>query len=800
MGDALHPLTSSATPSSPAWFGPDRRGAVDDFWRVYDANIDLGRMMREDPELPELAHIAQTLLGENGQDAQRRRDELRQAFAGDWAPYEAGLRELGALYATRGFSGWTRLMKAFARQLIPIAVETYKDSPDRLAAMLVVKAEFFDRVVQTLGDAYITRMQEILRENEARGAAIVQAAFDGIVSIDDDCSITEFNPAAEAMFGYSRQEVIGKDLVDVLIPVADRAMHRRGIQQFFATGKNPLPAGPVETAGLRKDGTEFPLELGVVRIEGWGRPTITAFMREISARRAAEEAARAAADTLRHSEERHRMLFEASPVPMFVYDERTLAFLAVNDAAIAVYGYSRAELLGMLLPDMKVVADGESLPAPGSAVWSRTVSHRRRDGTAVRLAITSRPLTFEGRAGRLAVAIDVTDKESLEAQLRQSQKMEAVGSLAGGIAHDFNNVLSVILSYSELAALDLAPDDRLRADLDEIHQAGVRATALIRQLLAFSRRQVLQPKTVNLNEVVSGIERMLRRLIGEDIELASTRGPGLEMVLVDPGQIEQVLVNLAVNARDAMPLGGKLTIETANALLDEAFATEHAGSRAGRHVTMSVKDTGTGMTPETQARIFEPFFTTKEVGKGTGLGLSTVFGIVRQSGGTICVESELGKGTTFTVYLPVAPPRSSTASSSPPSRRQQLAAGDAETILLVEDDPGVRALARGILTRAGYRVLEAKDGAEALLASEEHNGAIHLLLTDVVMPFLSGREVAERLASIRPDMRVLYMSGYTDDSIVRHGVLDSTLEFLEKPVTPDALIRKVRDVLNTPAR
>ncbi len=380
-----------------------------------------------------------------------------------------------------------------------------------------------------------------------------------------------------------------------------------------------------------------------------------------------------------------------------------------------------------------------------------------------------------------------------EEQLRQSQKMEAVGRLAGGIAHDFNNLLTAIIGYSQLTLRQLRQSDPLRPKIEEIKKSGERAASLTRQLLAFSRKQVLQPKVLNLNEVVADMDNMLRRLISEDVDLLTTLFPALSHVKADPGQIEQVLLNLVVNARDAMPQGGKVTVETKNVVLDETYTARHAAVEPGRYVMLAVSDTGTGMDAATQKRIFEPFFTTKEQGKGTGLGLSTVYGIVKQSGGNICVYSELGQGTTFKVYLPQF---AKDATEFEPREIIVETPQGTETILLVEDDEVVRKLTRETLEMSGYVVLEATNGNHALSVCETHQSQIHLILTDVVMPQMSGREMVQRLSARLSQVPVLYMSGYTDDAIVHHGVLEEGMAFLEKPFTPDALAHKVREVLD----
>ena len=383
-----------------------------------------------------------------------------------------------------------------------------------------------------------------------------------------------------------------------------------------------------------------------------------------------------------------------------------------------------------------------------------------------------------------------------EEQLRQSQKMEAIGRLSGSVAHDFNNLLSVILSYSELALADLKPVDPLRADIESIRAAGGKAAELTQQLLAFSRQQALAPRVIELNDVLRESEKMLRRLLGADIEIVSHYARTLSRVKVDPGQIDQVLLNLVVNARDAMPNGGKLTIETKEVVLDELYTSEHFGVANGPHVMLAVSDTGVGMDQKTQARIFEPFFTTKELGKGTGLGLATVFGIVKQSGGHIWVYSEPGGGTTFKIYLPVT----EAVDVEVPVVATPVTLQGTETILLVEDQDEVRKVAHAILRRYGYHVIEARNAGEALLSCERHPRTIHLLLTDVVMPQISGRELAERLALVRPEMKVIYMSGYTENVIVHHGILDSGISYLQKPIAPEMLARRVREVLDLPRK
>jgi two-component system, cell cycle sensor histidine kinase and response regulator CckA len=478
-------------------------------------------------------------------------------------------------------------------------------------------------------------------------------------------------------------------------------------------------------------------------------------------------------------------------------------YLYVNDALVEQGQLSRDQLLGHTMMECYPGVEGQAF----FGVLRRCMQARTRDRVEIEFQFPNgSPGWFDLRIvpvpdGICIISLDTSEAKRAAArllrtedQLRQSQKMEAVGVLAGGVAHDFNNVLSVILGYGDLLLADLKPSDPMRADVEEIRRAATRASELTRQLLMFSRQQVLEPKVLILNDVLADMDKMLQRILGADVDLLVLPAQLLGRVRVDPGSIEQVIMNLVVNARDSMPDGGKLTLETANVVLDEEYAKHHLGVAPGPHVMLAVTDSGTGIDKATQARIFEPFFTTKEKGKGTGLGLSTVFGIVQQSSGSIWLYSELGKGTTFKVFLPrVDAPVSLIPSNEPiPTLR------GSETILVVEDDDQVRVLTCGILRKNGYDIIEARNAGEALLQSERHAGTIHLMLSDVVMPQMSGPELAKRVASIRPDMKILCMSGYAGDSIVRHGLLEAKMSYLQKPITVSALTSKVREVLDEP--
>lgn len=643
------------------------------------------------------------------------------------------------------------------------------------------------------------KTEAALRESEEWLRAIFDASRDGLV-VEDDGVIVYINKSYTHLLGYDEpEELIGKNIADQLPSDEAKRMTGAGYTAQRLRGEQQTPT-IYQFDCKRKDGTLIEVEATVSTSTIAGKTYITTAVRDIVERKKAE-------DSLKESEQRYRFLSEGIPHQVWTAQpDGKLDF--VNQRTLNYFGRTQEQVLSDGWQD---VVHPDDLP-DCIENWGRSLQTGKH--YEVRFRLRRADGNYRWHVGRATAGhnsqgeiikwfgtnTDTEDQKlaedalhASEEQLRQTQKLESVGQLAGGIAHDFNNLLVVINGYSDLVLRKLKEDDdSLRPKVEEIKKAGVRAAALTQQLLAFSRKQVMQPTVLNLNVVAANTSKMLQRLIGEDIELSLNLKPVLGQVKADLGQIEQVIINLAVNARDAMPQGGKLMIETINADLSEAYIRRHNVVQAGQYVTLAISDTGMGMSPETQARIFEPFFTTKEVGKGTGLGLSTVYGIVKQSGGYIWVYSELGKGTTFKVYLPRI--NETAAPFSSPIPEAEMPRGS-ETVLLVEDEASVRRMTREVLEISGYTVLEATNGSEAQMVSERYEGIIHLLLTDMVMPLMGGREVAEMLTRARPEMKVLYMSGYTDNAIVHQGVLDKGAAFLEKPFMPDALARKIRTVI-----
>ena len=592
------------------------------------------------------------------------------------------------------------------------------------------------------------------------------------------------------------------DEIDPDIVLTDHSMPQFTARDALRIAREARPQTPVivvtgsldeETAAdYIKDGAaDYVLKTHLVRLPA-------ALVGALERRRALVAGA-AAHRALLGSEAKFAKAFNSNPSGMAI---TTLEgrVVDVNDAFLRTLGYTRDEALGHTTVQLGLWHSNEERTRAIHAaqalgrVQTIEIECRTKQQASRTLLYSAELIELDGTAHVLVLTTDITERRQLEEQLRQAVKMEAVGRLAGGIAHDFNNLLTAIIGSADLLLEDLGPGSVARDDVIEIRKAGERAAQLTRQLLAFSRRQPLTPRVIDVNALVAEMDRLLRRLIGEDVELRTVLAPDLGAVRADAGQLEQVIMNLAVNARDAMPRGGKLTIETANADLDEAYAREHVTTHAGPAVLIAVTDTGTGMDRETLAHMFEPFFTTKEVGKGTGLGLATVYGIVKQSGGHVWVYSEPGRGTSFKIYLPrvTAPVESVGAATVPTTLR------GTETVLVVENEAPVRELARRMLEAKGYVVLTAAAPAEAIALVERHAPPIHLLLTDVIMPEMDGPTLARRLAAARPELRVLFVSGYANEAIVHQGVLDPGVAYLAKPFTADALARKVREVLDAP--
>ena len=628
---------------------------------------------------------------------------------------------------------------------------------------------------------YAAMVVELLRASDAWKDAVTATAL----TYDDALRVMTAQRFDIALFDYMLGARDGLSLL--------REVRQRGIDTAVVvlTGRG---AEEIAVEAMKSGAADY-LSKANVSVETLERAVGHAFALHVQ-----EHQRRQAEEALRASEERFRALVENSSYGLLLID-REGRITYTTRSSERHFGWKPEEMVGRSVFDFLEADDREAvgvrmveaLRHPGEVVTAEARFHHADGSWRIMEGVAVNRLTNRSVRAIIVNVRDLTERRKLEDQLRQSQKMDAIGQLAGGVAHDFNNLLTAILGYCNLMLDDIPLDNPLRSDLEEIRLAGERAAALTRQLLAFSRRQMLQPQIVDINVIVRQLEKLLRRLISADVELVTALTPALPAIRVDPVSIEQVLMNLVVNARDAMPQGGRLTIETSQADLDDTYAGAHAGVVAGRYVMLAVTDTGEGMDEATRSRIFEPFFTTKEQGRGSGLGLATVYGIVTQSGGHVWVYSEPGHGTVFKIYLPQA----EAVKTMPVVEHEQAAArkGGWETVLLVEDEHAVRALAREVLRRHGYVVLEARHGVDALRLAERHRDDIHLMITDVVMPHMGGRELAERLVAARPKMRVLFMSGYTDQSIM-HTHLTPGSAFLQKPFTPESFARKVRSVLD----
>ncbi|MFN2454113.1 MAG: response regulator [Pyrinomonadaceae bacterium] len=710
---------------------------------------------------------------------------------------------------------------------------------------------------------YRHQMEKRLRESEQRFATTLKSIGDAVIATDQDGLITFMNPVAENLTGWKQEEACGENLTQVFNIINERTRVRMETPLAKVLQEEMVVGTVDDSCVIARDGMETSVESNAAPIrDKKGNVTgVVLVFRDTVKRRQAEDAIRwadqRAINEYEHLLERIEHLAQTlgTARDLITVFRALLDFAQLStpctglfvslyhperNARTAVYAWSEGEEVDVSeLPPMAMSDSPHSRAVSTNQViitddFQAAIANQKtviyvgverdprlpQSSLAVPMSVMGRivgaielqsvqPAAFgqqHATAMRMAANLAANAIENVqlferererEEQLRQSQKLEAVGQLAGGIAHDFNNLLVVITGYSDLLLRRMPPEDSLRSKVQEIKKAGDRAASLTHQLLAFSRKQVLQPKVLDLNTVVSSIGKMLQRLIGEHIELVLSLKPAVGQVKADPGQIEQVIINLAVNARDAMSQGGRLLIETCNVELKEEYAGQRLAAQPGFYVLLSVSDTGCGIDPQTQARIFEPFFTTKEVGKGTGLGLSTVYGIVKQSGGNVTVSSEPTRGTTFKLFFPRIAEEASVLQQ--PSESEELPQGT-ETVLLVEDEPLVRKMAREILELSGYTVLDAANGSDALLVCERYDEPIHLVLTDVVMPQMGGRELADELAHRHPEIKVLYMSGYTDDAIVHHGVLNENTAFLEKPFKPNALARKVRETLDAPQK
>ncbi len=639
-------------------------------------------------------------------------------------------------------------------------------------------------VVREIGDR--ERATEALRQSEERYRQLVTMSPEATYVLRAE-RIIFANQAGARLLGFGRpDDLIGLSIYEFVHPDF-LPLAKKRIRRLDRQGQVPIEHAKF----LRNDGSAVDIEVEGAHITFQGESAVLVMAHDITSRKRQEE-------RLRLERAYFERLFESAPQAIVIVDNAG-AVVRANREFTELFGYSQQELIGQLVDEMIVPDDLKQearsvtqAVARGKATELET-RRLRKDGRLVDVSILGAPVQIDReQIAVYGIYTDITDRRRLERQLQQSHRMEAVGQLAGGIAHDFNNLLTAILGNCEILLSDLDARDPHYLDVEEIKRAGDRAASLTRQLLAFSRKQYLRPKIIDLNEIVRETESLLSRLIDESIELVTHLDPQLGHVKADPGQLEQVIVNLVINARDAMPEGGRLTIVTSNAQVDAESARVHQPALNGRYVTLSVADTGTGMDPQTQTRIFEPFFTTKEKGKGTGLGLSTVYGIVKQSGGHIWVDSEVGRGTNFIIHFPEV---DADTEIRPLYTEEADPLGGSDTVLLVEDEEIVRNLLQRVLEKLGYNVLHARNAADALALSNRYAGPIDLLVTDVVMPGMNGRELARQLTDSRPGARVLYMSGYLDMR-GRKVDLGPDAAFLQKPFTPDVLGRKIREVLD----
>jgi PAS domain S-box-containing protein len=643
---------------------------------------------------------------------------------------------LDLLRSIKASSPTTEVIVITGHASVPTAIEAINGT----AFAYVIKPFEMDHLLAVIEKALEKqRLVRTLRESEERYRLVAEHIQDAILLLDLEGRIVLTNRRGEELTGYPAATLRNRPISSLL--TREGAEEAASRIEAAKAGRDVTPFFEAEV--LRRDGTRVWVEANVANVLKDGKVSgRLAVVRDITMRRQAEAA-------LRETSQRLQAVVDAAPVAIIAAD-RAGRVVLWSRAATRLLGWTEGEVLGKVLPSI------------------------------------------------LGILVDITERRQLEDQLRQAVKMEGIGRLAGGIAHDFNNLLTVIGGRTHILMNRLPADHPMRRDLELIQKTGERAAGLTRQLLAFSRKQILQPTVLDLNWVVSDVRSLLERLLGEDIELITKLSPGLSTILADHGQLEQVILNLAVNAKDAMPRGGRLTLETSEVTLDESYSRQHVDIPPGTYVALAVSDTGIGMDQATQARVFEPFFTTKEVGKGTGLGLATAYGIIKQSNGHIAVCSEPGIGTVFRIYLSRTAGTAGERAAKTRKEHDPIPLGT-ETVLLAEDDLALRALTRDILEMQGYAVVEATDVEDAQRVSERHEGIVHLLITDVVMPRMSGRALADAIRRQRPAIKVLFMSGYTDDAIVHHGVLDPGTAFLQKPFTPVTLGRKVREVLDQPS-